>query len=97
MLPPSYQKSNPTDSPILFYTLTSDLLPLSSLDEYAQTYLAQRISTIKDITQMNVFGSQKYAMRIQLDPQTMTAHGINIDQMTKTIASKNINLPNDVL
>ena len=49
ILPPSYQKSNPSDSPILFYALTSDLLPLSALDEYAQTFLAQRISTVKGV------------------------------------------------
>ena len=66
ILPPSYQKSNPADSPILYFALTSDQLPLSTLDEYAQTFLAQRISTVAGVAQVNVFGSQKYAVRVRL-------------------------------
>jgi len=97
ILPPSYQKSNPADSPILFLALTSDLLPLSALDEYAQTYLAQRISTVEGVAQVNVFGSQKYAVRIQLDPQALASRGIGIDQVTDAIGSGNVNLPTGVL
>ena len=97
ILPPSYQKSNPSDSPILFYALTSDLLPLSALDEYAQTFLAQRISTVKGVAQVNVFGSQKYAVRIQLDPQAMASRGVGLDQVTSAVSSGNVNLPSGVL
>jgi HAE1 family hydrophobic/amphiphilic exporter-1 len=97
ILPPSYQKSNPADSPILFLALTSDLLPLPELDEYAQTNLAQRLSTVDGVAQVQVFGSQKYAVRIQLDPQAMAARGVGIDQVSDAIASGNVNLPTGVL
>jgi HAE1 family hydrophobic/amphiphilic exporter-1 len=95
--PPSYQKVNPADSPILFLALTSDLLPLSTLDEYAQSFLAQRISTVKGVAQVSVFGSQKYAVRIQLDPQALAARGVGIDQVADAINASNVNLPTGVL
>ena len=97
ILPPSYQKSNPADSPILFLALTSDLLPLSTLDEYAQTTLAQRISTVDGVAQVQVFGSQKYAVRIQLDPQALASRGVGIDQVSNAISDGNVNLPTGVL
>ena len=79
-LPPSYGKSNPADSPILFMALSSDVLPLPELDEYAQTTLAQQLSTVEGVAQVQVFGSQKYAVRIQLDPQLLASRGVGIDQ-----------------
>jgi HAE1 family hydrophobic/amphiphilic exporter-1 len=97
ILPPSYQKSNPADSPILYFALTSELLPLSVLDEYAQSFLAQRISTVKGVAQVNVYGSQKYAVRIQLDPQALAARGVGIDQVTDAVGSGNVSLPTGVL
>ena len=97
VLPPSYQKVNPADSPILFYALTSDMLPLSTLDEYAQTYLAERISTVKGVAQVNVYGSSKYAVRVQLDPQALGSRGVGIDQVASAIGSGNVNLPTGVL
>src|SRR5262245_17470220 len=69
MLPPSYNQSNPADQPILFLALSSSTLPLSTLDEYAETYLAQRISTVSGVAQVQVQGAQKYAVRVQVDPQ----------------------------
>ena len=97
ILPPSYQKSNPADSPILFLALTSDLLPLSTLDEYAQTTLGQRLSTVDGVAQVQVFGSQKYAVRIQLDPQALASRGVGIDQVSDAIGDGNVNLPTGVL
>ena len=97
ILPPSYQKSNPADSPILFLALTSDLLPLSQLDEYGQTVLAQRISTVKGVAQVSVFGSQKYAVRVQLDPQALQARGVGIDEVSSAIDAGNVNQPTGVL
>jgi HAE1 family hydrophobic/amphiphilic exporter-1 len=97
ILPPSYQKSNPADSPILFLTLTSDLLPLSTLDEYAQTTIAQRLSTVDGVAQVQVYGSQKYAVRIQLDPQALAARGVGIDQISDAIDNGNVNLPTGIL
>jgi HAE1 family hydrophobic/amphiphilic exporter-1 len=95
--PPSYGKSNPADSPILYFALTSDQLPLRALDEYAQSFLAQRISTVSGVAQVNVFGSQKYAVRIQLDPQALASRGVGIDQVASAIGSGNVNLPTGVL
>ena len=96
-LPPSAGKSNPADAPILFLALTSDVLPLSQLDEYAQTTLAQRLSTVEGVAQVQVFGSQKYAVRIQLDPQALASRGVGIDQISDAISSGNVNLPTGVL
>ena len=97
ILPPSYQKSNPADSPILFLALTSDLLPLSTLDEYAQTTLGQRLSTVDGVAQVQVFGSQKYAVRIQLDPQALASRSVGIDQVSDAIDNGNVNLPTGIL
>ncbi len=81
MPPPSYQKVNPADSPILFLALTSQTLPLPTLDEYAQTFLAQRISTVQGVAQVQVFGSQKYAVRIQIDPRALADRGLGLDEV----------------
>ncbi|TMQ48974.1 MAG: efflux RND transporter permease subunit [Candidatus Eisenbacteria bacterium] len=97
IIPPSYQKSNPADSPILFLALTSDLLPLPTLDEYAETFLAQRLSMVDGVAQVSVFGSQKYAVRVQLDPQALAARGVGIDQVVDAVGSGNVNLPTGVL
>jgi HAE1 family hydrophobic/amphiphilic exporter-1 len=95
--PPSLRKSNPSDTPILFFALTSDLLSLPALDEYAQTVLAQRISTVSGVAQVNVYGSQKYAVRVQLDPQALTSRGVGIDQVAAAIDAHNVNLPTGTL
>src|SRR6185436_9615556 len=79
--PPIYQKVNPADQPILFMALSSPTLPLYTVDEYAQTFLAQRISTISGVAQVTVFGSQKYAVRVQVDPRALAARGIGIDEV----------------
>jgi len=97
ILPPSYNKVNPADSPILYIALTADGLPLSRLDEYAQTFLAQRMSSVKGVAQVSVYGSQKYAVRIQLSPDALAARGIGIDQVTEAIGRWNVNLPAGVL
>ena len=97
IIPPSYNKSNPADQPILYFTLTSKVLPLSQLDELAQTTLAQRISTVSGVAQVNVFGSQKYAVRIQLDPRELSRRGIGIDEVTSSVSRENVNLPTGVL
>ena len=97
IIPPSYNKSNPADQPILYFTLTSKVLPLSQLDELAQTTLAQRISTVSGVAQVNVFGSQKYAVRIQLDPRELSRRGIGIDEVSSSVSRENVNLPTGVL
>jgi HAE1 family hydrophobic/amphiphilic exporter-1 len=95
--PPSYQKVNPADQPILFITLTSPTLPLSVVDEYAQTLIARRISMVSGVAQVQVYGSQKYAVRIQLDPLALSSRGIGIDQVVQSIQANNVNLPTGTL
>jgi len=97
IIPPSYQKVNPADSPILYFALTSQTLPLSVLDEYGETFLSQRISTVPGVAQVQVFGSQKYAVRIQLDPRQLAARKIGIDQVADAVNAGNVNLPTGTL
>jgi HAE1 family hydrophobic/amphiphilic exporter-1 len=97
IIPPSYQKVNPADSPIIFYSFTSDLMPLSQLDEYAETFMAQRISMVPGVAQVNVYGAQKYAVRIQLDPTALVNRKLGIDEVATAIASQNVNLPTGIL
>jgi HAE1 family hydrophobic/amphiphilic exporter-1 len=97
MLPPSFRKVNPADSPIIFFALSSPTLSLSTLDEYAQTILAQRISTVSGVAQVQVFGSQKYAVRIQIDPQALVARGIGLDEVAAAVDAGNPNLPTGIL
>ena len=75
--PPSYQKVNPADQPILYISLNSPTLPLSTVNEFADTILAQRISTISGVAQVSIFGAQKYAVRVQLDPDALATRGIS--------------------
>ena len=97
MLPPSFRKVNPADSPILFLAVSSPTLSLSALDEYAETFLAQRISTVDGVAQVQVFGSQKYAVRIQVDPQALVARGIGIDEVASAVDAGNPNVPTGTL
>ena len=95
--PPAFQKVNPADAPIFYLALTSTTLPMSTVDEYAQTLLAQRISTISGVAQVQVLGSQKYAVRIQLDPKALASRGIGIDEVAEAINHHNTNLPTGTL
>jgi len=97
MQPPSYNKSNPADSPILYLALTSGTMQLSALDEYAETFLAQRLSTVDGVAQVQVFGSAKYAVRIQVDPKALQARGIGLDEVTEAVSAGNPNLPTGTL
>jgi HAE1 family hydrophobic/amphiphilic exporter-1 len=91
--PPSYQKANPTDEPVLYLSLTSDTLPLNTVDEYAETKLAQRISMVSGVSRVVVYGSQKYAVRVEVDPDSLDAKGIGIDEVQRAITESNVNLP----
>ena len=95
--PPSFRKVNPADFPIYYLALTSDTLPLSTVNEYAETYLAQRISTISGVAQVQVFGQQKYAVRVQVDPNALAARGVGINEVEQAIAGANVNLPTGTL
>src|ERR1041385_4942687 len=91
--PPSYQKVNPGDDPVMQLVLYSSTLPASQVDEYAESTIAQRISTVPGVAQVQVGGSAKYAVRIDLDPRNLSAHGIGIDEAANAIQSANVNLP----
>jgi HAE1 family hydrophobic/amphiphilic exporter-1 len=97
MLPPSYQKVNPADAPIVYLALTSPLLPLTTLDEYAETYLSQHLSTVPGVAAVNVFGAAKYAVRVRLDPRAMASRQIGIDEVASAISNANANMPTGVL
>jgi len=95
--PPSYRKVNPADFPIYYIALSSDTLPLWTVNEYAEGVLAQRISTINGVAQVQVFGQQKYAVRVQVDPSALAYRGIGINEVEQAIAQANVNLPTGTL
>ncbi|PYV35714.1 MAG: acriflavine resistance protein B [Acidobacteria bacterium] len=95
--PPVYQKVNPADQPIIYMAVGSKTLPLSTVDHYADTVMAQRISTISGVAQVQVFGEQKYAVRARLNPKALAARGIGIDEVTSAIQRANVNLPTGLL
>ncbi len=89
--PPGLRKVNPADSPILFMTLNSDVLSLPQVDEYAETLIAQRISMVEGVSQVQVYGAMKYAVRAQLDPAALADRGIGVDDVDAAIRNGNPN------
>ena len=94
---PSYKKVNPADSPVLFLAVFSPTLRLSDVNEYADTLLAQRISTTEGVAQVSIFGTQKYAVRAQMDPRELAVRGVGVDEVAKAIQDANVNLPTGTL
>src|SRR5437016_824087 len=95
--PPSYQKVNPADQPILYLSLSSPTLRLSDVDEYAETLIAQRVSMINGVAQVSVYGAQKYAVHVKLDPKAMASRQIGMDDVANAIANGNVNQPTGTL
>src|SRR2546423_11917571 len=91
--PPAYGKANPGDQSLILLVLRSATLPLSMIDEYAQQTIAQRLSMVDGVAQVDVFGSQKYAVRIDLDPRELASRGIGIDQVATAVTNANSNVP----
>jgi HAE1 family hydrophobic/amphiphilic exporter-1 len=91
--PPSFRKVNPADSAVFYIALSSPTLPLAVVNEYAETQLAQRLSTVAGVAQVLVFGSQKYAVRIQANPDQLAARNLGIDELRQAIAQANVNQP----
>ena len=91
--PPSFQKVNPADQPVLFIAVSSDTLPLSQVNEYADTIMAQRISTIKGVAQVVIYGQQKYAVRVQVDPGKLAANGLSIETVKNALSQAASNAP----
>jgi HAE1 family hydrophobic/amphiphilic exporter-1 len=90
--PPTLRKDNPSDSPILFLALGSDTLPIYDVDKYAENLLARQISTLSGVSEVDVFGSQIYAVRVQVDPNAMAARGIGINQVATALQNSNVNI-----
>ncbi|MBI4904716.1 MAG: efflux RND transporter permease subunit [Acidobacteria bacterium] len=95
--PPSFRKYNPADSPIMFLGLTSDTMLLYELQDYADTKIAQRLSTVTGVAQVNTFGGQKYAVRVQVDPEKLAARKIGINEVSRALQQWNVNLPTGTL
>ncbi len=95
--PPTYQKVNPADQPVLYLALNSKTLPLSTVNEYGDTLMAQRISMVNGVAQVQVFGEQKYAVRVQLDPKALASRGIGINEVADAVSKQNVNLPTGTL
>ena len=91
--PPSFRKVNPADSPIFYLAMHSSVLPLTTVNEYAETQLAQRISTIPGVAQVLIYGAQKFAVRIHADPNQLAARGLGLDELRAAVASANVNQP----
>jgi hydrophobic/amphiphilic exporter-1 (mainly G- bacteria), HAE1 family len=91
--PPSYRKVNPADAPILILTLSSEIAPLQDMDAFAQQVISPALSTIDGVAQVQVFGSQKYAVRVQLNPDALAARGIGVDEVQQAITAANADTP----
>jgi HAE1 family hydrophobic/amphiphilic exporter-1 len=95
--PPSYQKVNPADQPVIYMSLNSPTLRLSDVDEYAETLIAQRVSMVSGVAQVQVLGAQKYSVRVSLDPKQLASRQVGIDEVAQAIQSGNVNLPTGTL
>ena len=91
--PPSFQKVNPADQPVIYLSLSSDALPLYAVDEYAETMMAQRIGTLPGVAQVQVFGSAKFAVRVQANPDALAAKGLSLDDLIAAVSAANSNTP----
>ena len=95
--PPSYNKQNPADWPVLFISVHSDTLPMYEVNEYAENILGRSLSMVSGVAQVGVWGGQRYAVRVQLDPAALAAKGVSVAQVNEAINSANVNLPNGIL
>ena len=95
--PPSFRKTNPADQPVMFLSLTSNTQPLSKLDEYGETSMAPRISMVDGVAQVQVMGAQKYAVRVQLDPDELAVKGVGLNEVAQALNRWNVNVPTGTL
>ena len=91
--PPTYQKVNPADFPVLFLAMSSTTLPLSAVDDYAENIFAQRISMVAGVAQVGIFGPQQFAVHVQVDPNKLAAYRLGIDTVAQAVAAANVNQP----
>ena len=95
--PPTLRKLNPADAPVLILAVAAKNTPMQKLDEFADAHIAQRFSTINGVAQVQVFGSQKYAVRLFVDPNALAKRGLGLDKVVSAIQSANSNLPSGSL
>ena len=95
--PPSIQKVNPTDQPIIQLSLSSSTMPMTTVDDYAETLIAPSLSTVDGVAQVQVQGQAKFAVRVQLDPNMLVNRGIGLNDVQNAISSHNANLPTGTL
>ena len=95
--PPSYNKQHPADWPVLFIGVYSDTLPMYEVNEYAESIIGRSLSMINGVAQVGVWGGQRYAVRVQLDPDAVAAKGISVAEISSAINTGNVNLPNGIL
>ena len=91
--PPTYSKVNPADAPVLYIAMSSPTLPLSTVDNYAENMLAEQISQVNGVAQVSVYGSQQYAVRVQVNPDKLAAFDLGIDQVEQAVEAHNVNQP----
>ncbi|MFH1914674.1 MAG: efflux RND transporter permease subunit [Pseudomonadota bacterium] len=91
--PPSFQKVNPADTPILYLSVRSETLPMSTVNDYSKTFLTQTISMIPGVAQVLIYGEKQYAVRIRLDPRELASRSLGIDEVRDAVAKANVNLP----
>ncbi|MBS1147140.1 MAG: acriflavin resistance protein, partial [Proteobacteria bacterium] len=97
MDPPQLRKINPADSPILYLALSAERLPLTELDALADSRIAQRLSSLSGVAQVQVFGSQKFALRLYLDPTKLQQRGLTFADVIEAVQAANANLPSGTL
>ncbi|MES2563098.1 MAG: efflux RND transporter permease subunit, partial [Pseudomonadota bacterium] len=95
--PPTLRKLNPADAPVLILAVASKQVPMQKLDEFADAHIAQRFSTVNGVAQVQVFGSQKYAVRLYVDPNALAKRGLGLDKVVSAIQGANSNLPSGSL
>src|SRR3974390_3349613 len=92
-IPTSFRKVKPGDFPVLYVSLPSDTVPLSTVDDYAETVLAPQISQLPGVAQVLVYGAQKFAVRVQVDPTEAAARNISLDDVRTVLSKANSNTP----
>src|SRR6266568_4766100 len=95
--PPTYRKTNPADRPVLIYAVHSDAMPVYRIDDYAYTILAQKLATIKGVSESRIFGQKPYAVHVQVNPGALAARGIGLEEVRNALTLATVNRPKGVL
>ena len=93
LAPPSFRKVNPASRPVVFLALTSETMTLAALNEYAENLIGRRLSMLNGVAQIMVFGGQKYAVRVEVDPDRLAARQVGLEEVRAAFAQQNVNLP----